>query len=137
MKIRTYSELQQFNTLIDRFNYLRLKGRVGETTFGFDRWVNQRFYRSKEWLRVRDKVLIRDMGCDMGLEDYPINGKVMVHHMNPISIKDIVDISAYVLNPEYLICVSNQTHNAIHYGDSSLLPFPLIERRPNDTSPWL
>lgn len=120
----------------ERFEYLKLDGIIGDSTFGFDRYINQRFYRSKEWLSVRDFVIVRDEGMDMGTPDHPINGRILVHHMNPISIKDISDATEFLLNPEYLICVSHNTHNAIHYGDSCLLPGGIFERRPNDTCPW-
>ena len=127
------SHISDFN---ERFEYLKLDGIIGDSTFGFDRYINQRFYRSKEWLSVRDFVIVRDEGTDMGTPDHPINGRILVHHMNPISIKDISDATEFLLNPEYLICVSHNTHNAIHYGDSSLLPGGILERRPNDTCPW-
>lgn len=134
--MRTYSELITFNTFEDRFNYLNLKGIVGEETFGFDRWLNQRFYNSKEWQSIRDYVIVRDQGCDLAMEGYDIGGKVYVHHMNPIDKKDLVRISDILIDPEYLVCVSHNTHNAIHYGDISLIVTTPIERRPNDTCPW-
>jgi len=134
--MRTYSELITFNTFEDRFNYLNLKGIVGEETFGFDRWLNQRFYNSKEWQSIRDYVIVRDQGCDLAMEGYDIGGKVYVHHMNPIDQKDLVRISDILIDPEYLVCVSHNTHNAIHYGDISLIVTAPIERRPNDTCPW-
>ncbi len=135
--IRTYSELVLFTTFEERFRYLQLNGFVGEQTFGFERYLNQQFYhRSAEWKRIRDLVIIRDNGCDLGINEYHILGKVIVHHMNPISSKDLESRSGYLLNPEFLVCVSHQTHNAIHYGDESLLPKAPIERRPNDTCPW-
>lgn len=136
MQMRTYSELITFNTFEDRFNYLNLKGIVGEETFGFDRWLNQRFYNSKEWQSIRDYVIVRDQGCDLAMEGYDIGGKVYVHHMNPIDQKDLVRISDILIDPEYLVCVSHNTHNAIHYGDISLIVTAPIERRPNDTCPW-
>lgn len=136
MKIRTYSELITIPTFEERFEYLRLDGRVGEETFGFDRYLNQVFYKSKEWLRVRDYVITRDNGCDLGMEGHEIYGKVLVHHMNPISKEDILKRSDWLLNPEYLISTIKNTHDAIHYGDSSLLIIAPIERRPNDTCPW-
>lgn len=134
--MRTYSELITFNTFEDRFNYLNLKGIVGEETFGFDRWLNQRFYNSKEWQSIRDYVIVRDQGCDLAMEGYDIGGKVYVHHMNPIDQKDLVRISDILIDPEYLVCVSHNTHNAIHYGDISLIVTAPIERRPNDTCLW-
>ena len=136
MSIKTYSELIQYPTFEDRFKYLQLKGRVGEDTFGFDRYINQRFYRSIEWKRIRDQVILRDKGCDLGILGHEIYERVIIHHMNPISAKDISDATDYLLNPEYLICVSHLTHNAIHYGDESILVTTPIERRKNDTCPW-
>ena len=135
-KIRTYSELIQLHTLIERFDYLKLGGIVGKETFGWDRHLNQRFYKSKEWRRIRDWVIIRDNGCDLGVDGYEIYGKIYIHHMNPIEVSDIVDVSEYLLNPEFLICVGDSTHNAIHYGDESLLPIDPVTRRPNDTRLW-
>lgn len=135
-KIRTYSELIQLPTLIERFDYLKLGGIVGKETFGWDRHLNQRFYKSKEWRRIRDWVIIRDNGCDLGVDGYEIYGKIYIHHMNPIEVSDIVDVSEYLLNPEFLICVGDSTHNAIHYGDESLLPIDPVTRRPNDTRLW-
>ena len=134
--IRTYSELIQLPTLIERFDYLKLGGQVGKETFGWDRYLNQRFYRSQEWRRIRDWVIIRDNGCDLGVDGYEIYGKIYIHHMNPIEVSDIVDVSEYLLNPEFLICVSDNTHNAIHYGDESLLPIDPVTRQPNDTRLW-
>lgn len=137
MKIRTYSELIKFTTLEDRYNYLRIGGRVGEETFGFDRLINQYFYqRCSEWKSIRQHVILRDNGCDLGIEDYEINGLILVHHMNPIRLEDIEHKTDFLLNPEFLISTSLNTHNAIHYGDASRLPRPLIERRPFDTCPW-
>lgn len=136
MKIRTYSELITLPTFEERFEYLRLDGRVGEETFGFDRYLNQVFYKSKEWLQVRDQVIARDNGCDLGMEGHEIYSKILVHHMNPVSKEDILKRSEWILNPEYLICTIKNTHDAIHYGDRSLLATAPIERRPNDTCPW-
>lgn len=136
MKIRTYSELITIPTFEERFEYLRLDGRVGEETFGFDRYLNQVFYKSKEWLQIRDYVITRDNGCDLGIEGHEIYGKVLVHHMNPISKEDILKRSDWLLNPEYLISTIKNTHDAIHYGDASLLITAPIERKPNDTCPW-
>ena len=136
MKIRTYSELILLPTFEERFEYLRLDGRVGEDTFGFDRYLNQLFYRSYEWKKIRDQVIIRDNGCDLGIEGYDIYGKILIHHMNPITARDIADRTELLLNPEYLICVTHDTHNAIHYGDENLIIKAPIERRPNDTCPW-
>lgn len=136
MKIKTYSELITLPTFEERFRYLQLDGTVGKSTFGFDRYLNQKFYTSKEWKKIRNEIILRDNGLDLGIEDHPIVGKIYIHHMNPIMAKDIVDQTRYLLDPEFLICVSHITHNAIHYGDENLLPRPLIERRPNDTCPW-
>lgn len=135
--IRTYSELIKLHTFEERYNYLRLNGLVGEETFGFDRFINQYFYqRSREWESIRRHVIVRDNGCDLGVEGYEINGRILVHHMNPISLKDIELRSDILLNPEYLISTTHNTHNAIHYGDESLLIRSPIERSKNDTCPW-
>lgn len=137
MKIRTYSELSRLSTFEERFRYLKLNGSVGVDTFGFDRIFNQMFYtRSTEWKTVRNQVIIRDNGCDLGIEGHDIYGKIIVHHMNPISLDDIRNVTEFLLNPEYLICVSHDTHNAIHYGNASLLPKEPVERFRNDTCPW-
>ena len=136
MIIRTYSELITIPTFEKRYEYLRLQGKVGEETFGFDRWLNQVFYKSNEWKSVRNKVIVRDFGCDLAVRDREIQGRILVHHMNPVMIKDIVDRTDFLLNPEYLISTSKNTHDAIHYGDSSLLTTMPIERTQNDTCPW-
>ena len=136
MIIRTYSELSKLKTFEERYRYLRLNGKVGEETFGFDRWLNQRFYKDPEWLSIRDKVIIRDNGCDLGIEDRKITGRIIVHHMNPITKEDILRRSDFLLNPDYLICTVKNTHDAIHYGDDSLLINEFIERSKNDTCPW-
>lgn len=136
MIIRTYSELIQHTTFEDRYRYLRLGGKVGEETFGFDRYLNQVFYRSDEWRKVRDYVIIRDNGCDLGIEDREIHGRILVHHMNPITERDIRDRSEFLLDPEYLICTVKNTHDAIHYGDESILTIVPPERTRNDTCPW-
>lgn len=134
--IRTYSELKKFKTFEERFEYLRLYGSVGESTFGFDRYLNQILYRSPKWRRVRDEVIIRDMGCDLGIEGYDIHSQIIVHHMNPITIKDLQLNKLEVYSPEFLICTTLDTHNAIHYGNSSLLPKLPVERKPGDTKLW-
>lgn len=134
--IRTYSELITIPSFIERFRYLKLTGAIGEETFGFDRYLNQIFYKSKEWKRVRDEVIIRDLGRDLGVKGYDISSNIIIHHMNPISVKDIQNRNDILLNPEYLISTSRITHNAIHYGDESLLIQDPIIRRPNDTCPW-
>lgn len=136
MSIRTYSELIKIPTFKERFEYLRLDGTVGEETFGFDRYLNQIFYKSPEWKAARDFVIIRDQGCDLAMEGHEIFGRILVHHMNPIRIEDIVNRSKYLLDPEYLICTIKNTHDAIHYGDGSLLIAGPIERTKNDTCPW-
>lgn len=136
MIIRTYSELVTLPTFEERFEYLRLDGQVGQDTFGFDRYLNQIFYKSKEWLKIRDYVIIRDNGCDLGIPDREIAGRILVHHMNPISKEDVLNRSDFLLNPEYLICTIKNTHDAIHYGDGSLLISAPIERTKNDTCPW-
>lgn len=134
--IKTYSELITIPTFEERYEYLRLQGRVGEETFGFDRWLNQVFYRTREWKTVRDKIIVRDCGCDLAMLDREIQGRILVHHMNPILTRDIVNRTEFLLNPEYLICTSKNTHDAIHYGDSELLITMPIERTRNDTCPW-
>lgn len=135
-QMRTYSELIKLPTLAERFEYLKLGGVIGEDTFGFERYLNQNFYRSAVWKKIRNQVIIRDNGCEMGLEDYPISGRIIIHHMNPVDSDDIIHQRDILLNPEFLICVGNQTHNAIHYGSIDLLPQDPIERKPNDTCPW-
>lgn len=135
--MRTYTELIKLPSFIERFRYLKLSGRVGEDTFGFDRWLNQVFYRSQEWKEIRQQVLIRDNACDLAHPDYPYPGRMIIHHMNPITEKDILNREDILLNPEYLICVTHQTHNAIHYGDETLLYNDVwTERSSNDTCPW-
>lgn len=136
MSIRRYSELSKIQTFEDRFEYLRLNGAVGTDTFGFERYLNQFFYRSSRWKKVRDLVIVRDNGCDLGFVGRDIYGKIFIHHMNPITKKDLEEESDILLNPEFLITVSFETHNAIHYGDISLLPRDPIERKKNDTCPW-
>lgn len=136
MIIRTYSELITLPTFNDRFQYLKLNGQVGESTFGFDRYLNQLFYKSDEWLRLRDQIIIRDNGCDLGIEGREIHGRILIHHMNPIRKEDILNRSRYLLDPEFLICTVKRTHDAIHYGDENLLLTIPKERRKNDTCPW-
>lgn len=134
--MRTYHDLAAIKSFSDRFEYLKLGGKVGESTFGFERYLNQTLYRSEKWKRTRDKVIIRDSGCDLGHPDFPINGKIIIHHMNPITVKSIEDDSDDIYDPEFLVCVSMNTHNAIHYGDANLLPKTYEPRRPGDTCPW-
>lgn len=136
MTIRNYTDLAKLKTFEERFGYLQLNGAVGVDTFGYDRYLNQFFYRSFRWKKVRDIVIVRDGGCDLGIEGRDIFGKIMIHHMNPITLKDLETESDILLNPEYLVCVSFDTHQAIHYGDISLLPKDPIERKKNDTCPW-
>lgn len=134
--IRTYSELSKLETLEDRFEYLRLDGTVGEDTFGFDRYLNQMFYKLPEWRKTRRDVIIRDNGCDLGVEGFDIMGPIIVHHMNPITKQQILEHDPILFDPEYLISTSSLVHKAIHYSDSNLLPRDFVERRKNDTCPW-
>ena len=136
MIIKTYSELIKLKTFEERYEYLRLGGIVGKETFGFDRYLNQTFYKTDEWLSIRDHVIVRDNGCDLGIEGREIHSRILVHHMNPITKEDILSRSEYLLNPEYLICTIKSTHDAIHYGDEDLLITIPVERRKNDTCPW-
>ena len=136
MSIKTYSELILLPTFEERFKYLQLNGRVGDDTFGFDRYINQKFYRSAEWKRIRDYIIIRDNGCDLAVDGYEIHGRILIHHMNPITVKDVELSTEYLMNPEYLICVTHNTHNAIHYGDEKLLTKGPVVRTKNDTCPW-
>ncbi len=134
--IRTYSELIRIKTFEERFEYLKLSGEVGVETFGIDRYLNQIFYRSKEWKKIRRDIIIRDDGCDLGMEGYDIFGKIYIHHMNPISAEDVINRRPDIFDPEFLICVSLNTHNAIHYSDESILPKLPVERKPGDTKLW-
>ena len=134
--IRTYTDLRHLRTLEDRFEYLHLGGSIGESTFGFDRWMNQAFYRSREWKSIRDQVMIRDNGFDLGAEDGPMLGAYLIHHMNPLTPEDIEDCTDNLIDPEYLITTSIRTHNAIHFGDKRQLPRRLVERTPGDTKLW-
>ena len=134
--IKNYTGLITFPTLIERYRYLRMPGSVGDILYGADRYLNQRFYTSSSWARARDKVILRDEGCELGIESYPIIGPITVHHINRVTAEDILNDRDWLYDPEYLICVSPQMHKAIHFGDESLLPKGLIIRRPNDTCPW-
>lgn len=135
--IRTYSELSKFKTFRERYEYLKLDGTVGEETFGFDRYINQMFYKSEEWKRIRNYVITRDNGCDLGMPDRKIvDSVILVHHMNPITKEDIINKNEILLDPEYLITTIKSTHDAIHYGDESLLAEDLVIRSKNDTCPW-
>lgn len=136
MNTRSYVELARLETFEERFAYLNLKGRVGEETFGFDRWINQRFYRSAEWRRARDHVIVRDQGCDLGIPGYEIYRGLIVHHMNPVALADITDGADWIIDPNFLITTSLATHNAIHYGDESLLPRGPVVRQAGDTTLW-
>ena len=136
MIIRTYSELIKLPTFEERFQYLKLNGDVGVETFGFDRYLNQAFYSSDEWKSIRNQVIIRDNGCDLGIEDREIYKRIIIHHMNPITKEDLLYRTEYLLNPEYMICTMKNTHDAIHYGDENLLFKEPVERKPNDTCPW-
>lgn len=136
MKTRTYSDLIQIPTFKERYLYLQLKGKVGEVTFGFDRYLNQILYKTGQWSKIRDKVIIRDDGCDLGVEGYTIEGSIYIHHMNPITIEDIENLSPNLFDLNNLICTSKRTHDAIHFGDESLLPSDPITRYSGDTCPW-
>ena len=136
MSIRTYSELITIPTFEERFEYLQLKGSVGKDTFGYDRYLNQVLYRSPEWKRLRNQIIIRDCGCDLACEGYDIYDKVLIHHLNPITVEDVLARSRKVFDPDNLVCVSHNTHNAIHYGDVDLLVTGPIIRTKNDTCPW-
>ena len=134
--IRTYSELIKIPTFLDRFRYLQLGGQVGVETFGYDRYLNQMLYRTTEWKRFRNEIIIRDNGCDLACEGYEIVGKILIHHINPISVEDVLQRDQKVFDPENVISTTLNTHNAIHYGDESLLITEPIERKTNDTCPW-
>ena len=136
MSIRTYSELITIPTFEERFEYLQLKGSVGKDTFGYDRYLNQVLYRSPEWKRLRNQIIIRDDGCDLACDGYDIYDKVLIHHLNPITVEDVLTRSRKVFDPDNLVCVSHSTHNAIHYGDMDLLVTGPIIRTKNDTCPW-
>lgn len=135
-RIRTYSELVKFATFEERFRYLALRGGVADPTFGYDRWVNQTFYASREWKLVRRDVIARDLGCDLGVEGYEIHGRVVVHHMNPMVLEDFSEGNRSIMDPEFLITTTHETHNAIHYGDERQLPRPPVDRKPGDTKLW-
>lgn len=133
---KSYTELSKLKTFEERFNYLKLDGKVGSETFGYDRYLNQIFYKSQKWKQARDKVIIRDNGCDLGIDGYQINDKIIIHHMNPISLEELESGSNEIYDPEYLICVSDTTHNAIHFGNDNILEKTIIERKPGDTKLW-
>ena len=136
MRIRTYTELRRFETFEDRYEYLRLGGEVGQTTFGFDRWLNQQLYSSYQWRRARDQVIVRDEGCDLGVPGFELEIGLLVHHMNPLTPEAIENGEEWIFDPEFLIVTSKRTHNAIHFGDRSLLPRAPVERTPGDTTLW-
>lgn len=133
---RSYSELRRLPTFEDRYNYLALHGIVGQSTFGYDRWINQQFYTSREWRNLRHHIIARDNGCDLGIDGYEIHSRLYIHHLNPMTVDDIVSGDDSILDPEFLVTVTHLTHNAIHYGDERLLPRPLVERKPGDTKLW-
>lgn len=134
--IRTYTELSKLKTFEERLEYLKLDNSVGWQTFGGHRWINQQFYNSPEWRRIRRKVILRDKACDLGLDGYELNSHIVIHHMNPLLLDDLVDRTDYLLNPEYLICCSHQTHNLIHYGNIKGTIKPIADRFPDDQCPW-
>lgn len=136
MSIRRYSELKRLKTFEERYEYLRIGGMIGESTFGFERYLNQALYTSQRWKQVRNEVIVRDNGCDLGIEGRDIYDRIIIHHMNPLTREQLRDPDDEIFNPEFLICVSRITHNAIHFGDASLLPKDPVVRRPNDTCPW-
>lgn len=136
MRIRTYSELRRLETIQERFEYLKLNGRVGDRTFGFDRWINQKFYTSTQWRHIRSHIIARDLGCDLGIEGYEIHSGLYIHHLNPMTKADIVEGDDSILDPEFLITTTLVTHNAIHYGDAKQLPRLMVERKPGDTKLW-
>lgn len=134
--MRTYSELIKLNTFRERYEYLKLNGSVGKETFGIDRYLNQKFYRSDEWRNIRNEIIIRDNGCDLADSERPLDGRVYIHHMNPITVVDVIHHSDFLVNPDYLVCCSYDTHQAIHFGNEDNLFFELVERKPYDTCPW-
>jgi len=136
MFMKRYSELVRLQTFEERYTYLKIGGVVGDSTFGFDRYLNQGFYKSRQWKQVRQSVILRDEGCDLGVRGHEIHSGLLVHHMNPVVSHDIIDGEEWILDPEFLITTTQMTHNAIHYGDESLLPKPFVERRPGDTKLW-
>lgn len=136
MNLRRYSELKRLKTFEERYEYLRIGGLIGESTFGFERYLNQQLYTSQRWRQLRNEIIIRDNGCDLGIEGRDIYDKIIIHHMNPLTRDQMQEPDESMFDPEYLICVSLNTHNAIHYGDAGLLQKDYIPRRPNDTCPW-
>lgn len=136
MRTRSYSELRREPTFEDRYHYLALRGEVGAATFGYDRWINQQFYTSREWKHIREHVIARDNGCDLGIDGYEIHGRLLIHHMNPLTQEDLLHGAEHALDPQYLITTTHQTHNAIHYGDETLLRKPFVPRTRGDTRLW-
>lgn len=136
-ELKTFSKLVRLDTFQERFDYLSLTGIVGERTFGSERWMNQDFYRSAQWKNIRQHVIARDLGCDLAMEGFDIHDRVIIHHMNPMNRDQIAEGDSAILDPEFLITTTHNTHNAIHYGDRSLLPSVFVERRPGDTLPWM
>lgn len=136
LRSRCYSEMRRLSTFEERFDYLSLAGQVGEATFGFDRWVNQRFYTSLQWRHARNEVILRDNGCDLGIRGHEVPFGLLVHHMNPLTVEAIESGEDWIIDPEFLVCTSKRTHNAIHYGDASLLARPHVQRSPGDTKLW-
>lgn len=134
--LRSYSELRKIQSFEDRYEYLRIKGSVGRSTFGHDRYLNQRFYSSLQWAQLRDQIILRDNGCDLGVSGFEIYHRILIHHMNPIESDAIINAEEHILDPEFLICTTHKTHNAIHYGDSSQLLVLPKERRRGDTKLW-
>ena len=136
MKTRSYTELRRIQTFEERYEYLALRAQVGAPTFGFDRWINQDFYHSREWRSIRSAVIARDLGCDLGIEGYEIYQRIYIHHMNPMAVEDLTEGDDSIIDPEFLISTTHRTHNAIHYGDQNLLPRQFSPRTPNDTKLW-
>lgn len=136
MTIRTYAELSRIHDFEERYKYLALRGQVGAATFGFDRYINQQFYTSRQWRQVRQHVIARDLGCDLGVDGFEVHDKIIIHHMNPMTVDDVVHGDSSILDPEFLISTTHRTHNAIHYGDEKLLPRQFVDRRPGDTKLW-
>lgn len=136
MMIRTYSDLIRFQSFEDRYRYLALRGAVGDSTFGFDRYINQQFYRSRQWKQLRQHIIARDDGCDLAVPGYDIHQNLVIHHINPMTVDDVIHADPSILDPEFLITTTHRTHNAIHYGDESLLLLPFVDRRPGDTCLW-
>lgn len=134
--IKTYHELKKLKTIEERYEYLKIGGVVGANTFGYDRYLNQLLYTSGRWQKTRNNVIIRDNGCDLGLSGFEISGIIIAHHINPVTLEQIVNEDPIIFDENYIVCTSLRTHNAIHYGDKNLLPSPIVERRQNDTCPW-